>query len=651
MSTGWPQSQRDSRRPYADDREDEPRGGVALDRHPSGPLPVAFGPNHPSGPLPVGESRRRGLRRGRDADEPLNDADYDWIRYLGEAGSAQESFSSREESRGSRRTPGSAPRAGAPDRAARPGRSDPYAADSRRASGATHSREARRSRGEGTSRHLPARQARDRRDDGWPGDRSGWPEDSGWPSAGGRSEGWPAAPQHGAPAGPGPMQLRRAAPQPDLGWPSRPDEPSADTLQGRRSPGLASRSATLARPRPVLEPRSWTELPSPERGAAPEPDTEPGAAQKPAPKRGGLRGRKLAALKQSRGPESSRALADTQPRSLTDTRPRSLTDTPPPSLTDSRPRGVRSRARATTAIRPSGTAAPARGVPSAAPRTVPAAAARGVPSAATRAMPAAGPAAPAAPSRAVPAPSASRPGVAALKTAPPPAAPAVDRPRRAQAKAAALKAASQKTASPRLASVKAAPRPASQQAVGAKPGRHRVVRRSILLVGGASAAAAAAVFAADFMAPAGPTHSISTPERLLGYIQEPSLLTKSGAPNLRSEIVAKAGGETSHVVDAVYADRSGTTPDIFTFVGGNMSGSASSFISGLTAALPGSFTTNPGSMQGEVVCASSVAGRHVAECAWADNDTFGIIESPTLTAAQLGADLRAMRPLIERVVK
>jgi hypothetical protein len=127
-----------------------------------------------------------------------------------------------------------------------------------------------------------------------------------------------------------------------------------------------------------------------------------------------------------------------------------------------------------------------------------------------------------------------------------------------------------------------------------------------------------------------------------------------GATALRAEIVRKGKGEASHVVDAVYEDNAQTgtssNPLIILFIGGNLSGSASSFISSFTGMVPGAFVTSAGSLGGQAACVPGKAGRP-AECAWADNDTFGLFASPTLSASALGAELRSMRPFVERVRK
>ncbi len=220
------------------------------------------------------------------------------------------------------------------------------------------------------------------------------------------------------------------------------------------------------------------------------------------------------------------------------------------------------------------------------------------------------------------------------KAQPKTARPKAARPKAARPKAAAPKAAAPKTARPKKTS--------------------RKVRRSVLLVGGVGCAAAAAVLAMDVISSPGQPHAISTPQRLMSYVQEPSLATGMGASALRSKIVSMGSGEASHVVDAVYEDSSGPAaksgPQIVLFVGGNLSGSASSFISSLTSALPGAFVINPGSLRGQAACVPGLSG-HLTECVWADNDTFGVIASPTLNASSLGTELREMRPLLEHVVK
>ena len=201
------------------------------------------------------------------------------------------------------------------------------------------------------------------------------------------------------------------------------------------------------------------------------------------------------------------------------------------------------------------------------------------------------------------------------------------------------------------APAKAAPR---KSAGRPKKARKSFLRRprTYILTGCCLAAAGAGVV--YFMPKATEAHAITVPTRLPGFVLEPSMVGSAGASALRSHLVASSAGEATRVQDAVYEDIASATgnsaPQIVVFVGGHLAGSASSFIGSLTQALPGAFNINPGALHGQAACAPSRSGQP-AECAWADNDTFGVLVSPSLTASALSAELRQMRPYIEHVVK
>ena len=163
MTAGWPQNQQDLRWPYAENDDTGPagpgRGRLATDTDSPAAGYPGFGENHPSGPLPVGPMRdpqQRGRlgrksRGGRNEpgheDAVAGDADYDWIKYLGEAGPAQES--SRRPAGTARRSPDSADRT-----AAEPADSRGFT-ESPSPSGIAEER----GRGRGAGRLLPRRHA------------------------------------------------------------------------------------------------------------------------------------------------------------------------------------------------------------------------------------------------------------------------------------------------------------------------------------------------------------------------------------------------------------------------------------------------------------------------------------------------------------
>jgi hypothetical protein len=226
---------------------------------------------------------------------------------------------------------------------------------------------------------------------------------------------------------------------------------------------------------------------------------------------------------------------------------------------------------------------------------------------------------------------------------------AADRVRGAAAAAAALQGEAPARTLPRSVAAPSRSRRAAARRT------HR--RRSVYLAIGASVVvviAVVAVLARGMFASSGPAHTISTPTRLKAFAFEPQLAQGMGAQSLRADIVKKGNGEATHVVDAVYEISSGPAaksgPLIILFIGGNLSGSASSFVSSFTGLLRGAFVTSPGALGGQAACVPGYSG-HPAECAWADNDTFGLFASPTLSAAALGNELRSLRPLVEHVRK
>jgi hypothetical protein len=153
----------------------------------------------------------------------------------------------------------------------------------------------------------------------------------------------------------------------------------------------------------------------------------------------------------------------------------------------------------------------------------------------------------------------------------------------------------------------------------------------------------------------GPVHVIATPQQIGSYVQAPALAASMSATKLRNTMVSESSGEASHVVATVYEDTTGVAakngPQIVLFIGGNLSGSsAQSFISSFIGKLPGAVTTAAGPLGGAAACVPSATGS-LAECAWADNDTFGLVTSPTLSAGALADELRQMRPQVEHRAK
>jgi hypothetical protein len=183
----------------------------------------------------------------------------------------------------------------------------------------------------------------------------------------------------------------------------------------------------------------------------------------------------------------------------------------------------------------------------------------------------------------------------------------------------------------------------SARRAGRRKRRGRLVVAVVML---AVAAAGGAVYT-TLPSGGGPAHSITNPDRLGDYTQATALGTSLKIAQLRDSIVSESRGEAKNVVDNVYQDGN----QILLFIGGNLTGSTSgSFISSFIGSSPDAVTTSAGPLGGSAACLPSVSG-HPAECAWADDDTFGVVLSPTLSATQLASEMRSMRPLVEHLAR
>jgi hypothetical protein len=593
MTTGWPQDQQDLQWPYSDANGAGPGrqagGRVATDSDGTDRSAGASGlwSDHPSAPLPVTPSPeprgRRGRSRGdRDTSglaDTVGDADYDWIRYLGEAGPAQEHSkrpaetrpsSSEEDSRGGRGAGRRSRRHAAPEQSA-PVQPTPMQPT--------------------PVQPTPVQPTADT-------DTS--------PSAAFRTGGHRARGTHNSDFG-APDRVGRDRAMPERGMPERrvPDRIAPDR-------GMPDRGARDRMPpdRPLGQPaepapESWTS------GLA-RPVTSPGFPRpdysRPPTSRHGIT-QPNAASTTSAWPASPARPDQAGPRHGQDTgdwaRPAALAD----PTTDHSGRHLRPPQADNVALLAAAGRAAAQ-------------------SASEQDL------------------GLDRPGGRAAS-------------RRTAAMAAASAGNTAVIAPPRTAPGATAPAKSRKDATSRKATRRKARHPVRLVLGGGAVAvvAAAGVVLVPHMlkeGSGGPAHSISTPARLQSYVQDPALAASMGATALRAEIERKGSGEASHVVDAVYEDTTGaaakTAPQILLFVGGNLSGSAGSFISSFTGSLRSAFVTNPGSLGGQAACVPGVGG-HPAECAWADGDTFGLIASPDLSASALASELRLMRPQVEHVVK
>jgi hypothetical protein len=728
MSTGWPQNQEDLRS-YSSAADDDSLPGAWTTGTRVG-TGGGFGTEHPSGPLPVANSRpasrrgRLGRRRADDDEAPwadggqAGDADYDWIRYLGAAGPAQEPAAER---------PSAAARPGLPVRRPAAGQQGPAA----QARGG-QARPAARPAGPpgATGDALAAAQY---------GSAAGLDQDRARrPSRGARHAGPRSAEQVGFEEGQrgayrpearhaGPTQLDdldrgQAAPsrppsdrvartgRPRHAAPWRTEDPDDGLAQTDPRYGWPGADQSHLRPpqasRAPARPREWQtdppEFERPSRGQGPAGSaTGPGVA--PARRSGADQWLARSAatlgtadLAQRRAPGGS---ADSDPRAggsgAGRSRPDDQADDRPQAKKGGRARFGRKNRAARRAeqddTRRPGVTGPSRAgiagdegepgdaMPALPTRSVPSAWPAGAtgpmplaqqtsqarPSGLTASLPPVRSAALAEPATSAlhaptaqplpttrPSPLARPTAAAGLAPATRPVAPAGFAQTAGSTAPAGLAPAARPTSQAAPApAAPARPAPATRRSA-TKARKRRSARRRIglLAVAVILIAAGGGVGYRMLRADSGPAHVVSTPQRLLSYVQQSALAKEMGAQQLRSEIIAKGHGEASHVVDAVYENSNAKSPLIILFIGGNLSGSASSFMSSFTGMLPGSFGVSPGSLGGQAACVPSFSG-HPAECAWADDDTFGMIASPTLSATALAAQLREIRPLVEHRVR
>ena len=190
---------------------------------------------------------------------------------------------------------------------------------------------------------------------------------------------------------------------------------------------------------------------------------------------------------------------------------------------------------------------------------------------------------------------------------------------------------------------------------GARADRRRG-RTLLLAVLAVVVVAAGAVAALKFASRgSGRSHVLVAPSRLASYVRRPELEQQMNARALQQQVIAKSAGQASHVVSAVYENSAGVSgsapPQIFLFIGGNLAGeSPAGFVSSFTAQFKGAAAAGPGSLGGQAACvdARGSAAGSVALCTWADGDTFGVVASPTMGLSQLAAQMRTIRPSVER---
>jgi hypothetical protein len=196
---------------------------------------------------------------------------------------------------------------------------------------------------------------------------------------------------------------------------------------------------------------------------------------------------------------------------------------------------------------------------------------------------------------------------------------------------------------------------ATRRAIGRRRGRSGDRRQWMAL--GAIAVVAAGTIGGVLMkyvfsGPSGPAHTVVAPAQADGFSRNATLEKQLKVDSLAQTFLKDSSGHMSDLVPAVYEQGSavsGASPQIFEFVGGKLSGaSPAASVASFTHDYPGAQVVPAGSLGGEAVCAEAqLNGQSMAVCAWFDNDSFGVLMSPTMSTAKLATTLDAARPSFE----
>jgi len=154
----------------------------------------------------------------------------------------------------------------------------------------------------------------------------------------------------------------------------------------------------------------------------------------------------------------------------------------------------------------------------------------------------------------------------------------------------------------------------------------------------------------------GVAHTMVTPAALGPYKWAPDLERNVGPPTLATSVAKMSDAQASDIRARTYKKPAlgGAAPQVLEVIGGRLrSTSPASSIGTLIHMYPSAHSVPAGPLGGSAACFEQTAGTadSVAMCAWFDNDSFGILTSPTLNAANLANLMVQDRPLIELVKK
>jgi hypothetical protein len=202
----------------------------------------------------------------------------------------------------------------------------------------------------------------------------------------------------------------------------------------------------------------------------------------------------------------------------------------------------------------------------------------------------------------------------------------------------------------------AAKQAAARKTVGRRRGRSNDRRLWLGLGGVVVVAAAAIVGIVKFELPShsGPAHTMAVPDKIGAFTRTMDLEHQADVAALRQKVIKMSSGQASGVVSAVYeAGKSavGNNAQIIMLIEGHLAhADPAASITSFTQQFRGAKVVPAGALGGKAACVQDGTGAKVVSlCAWFDNDSFGEIVSPTMSASALARDMQTVRPAVEQV--
>jgi hypothetical protein len=149
--------------------------------------------------------------------------------------------------------------------------------------------------------------------------------------------------------------------------------------------------------------------------------------------------------------------------------------------------------------------------------------------------------------------------------------------------------------------------------------------------------------------PSGPAHELATPATIGDYTRTKNLEHQADVNALKQKLIKASNGQATNFVTAVYESgnsAAGNDTQIVMFVGAHLANAdPNAAIAAFTQQVKGAKVVSPGPGGGKAVCFQG--GKLEALCAWFDNDSMGILDSPSMKADALAKEMQAMRPSVE----